>query len=70
MNDIDTFQDAANLMKYVFIHYNTVRPRSSIDFLPLRGSRRDGMKVRISGKNSWKMRKERRKKSERISTQN
>ncbi|OWP57073.1 MAG: hypothetical protein B2I17_02620 [Thermoplasmatales archaeon B_DKE] len=34
VNDIETFQDAENLIKYAFTDYNTVRPHSSIDFLP------------------------------------
>lgn len=34
MNDIETFQDAENLMRYAFTDYDTVRPHSSIDFIP------------------------------------
>ncbi len=34
VNDIETFGDAENLMKYAFTDYNTVRPHSSIEFLP------------------------------------
>ena len=34
VNDMETFQDAEDLMKYAFTDYNTVRPHSSIVFLP------------------------------------
>ena len=34
VNDLETFQDAENLMEHAFIDYNTVRPHSSIDYLP------------------------------------
>ena len=33
VNDIETFQDAQNLMEEAFVDYNTVRPHSSILFL-------------------------------------
>ena len=33
MNDIETFEDAKKLMEYAFTDYNTVRPRSSIEYL-------------------------------------
>ena len=34
VNDLETFQDAENLMEHAFIDYNTVRTHSSIDYLP------------------------------------
>jgi len=34
VNDIETFHDAQNLMEDAFVDYNTVRPHSSILFLP------------------------------------
>ena len=34
VNDIETFEDAKNLMEYAFNDYNTVRPHSSIDYFP------------------------------------
>ena len=34
VNDLETFQDAEKLMEYAFTDYNTVRPHSSIDYLP------------------------------------
>jgi len=34
VNDVETFQDARELMEYAFNDYNTVRPHSSILFLP------------------------------------
>ncbi len=34
VNDLETFEDARNLMEHAFIDYNTVRPHSSIDYLP------------------------------------
>ena len=33
VNNIETFEDAKNLMEYAFTDYNTVRPHSSIDYL-------------------------------------
>jgi len=33
-NDLETFEDAEKLMEYAFNDYNTVRPHSSISFLP------------------------------------
>ena len=33
VNDIETFDDAKRLMEQAFIDYNTVRSRSSIDYL-------------------------------------
>ena len=33
-NDMEIFQDAENLMKHAFTDYNTIRPHSSIDYLP------------------------------------
>jgi transposase InsO family protein len=33
-NDLETFEDAENLMEYAFNDYNSVRPHSSIDYLP------------------------------------
>ena len=33
-NDLETFEDAENLMEYAFTDYNSVRPHSSIDYLP------------------------------------
>jgi transposase InsO family protein len=33
-NDLETFVDAGKLMEQAFIDYNTVRPHSSIDYLP------------------------------------
>jgi transposase InsO family protein len=32
-NDLETFEDAENLMEYAFNDYNSVRPHSSIDYL-------------------------------------
>jgi len=37
VNDLETFNDAENLIKYAFTDYNTVRPHSSIDYLPPEG---------------------------------
>ena len=34
VSDLETFQDARKLMKSAFTDYNTVRPHSSIDYLP------------------------------------
>ncbi len=34
ITDIDTFEDAKNLIEYAFKDYNTIRPHSSISFLP------------------------------------
>ena len=34
VNDLETFQDAENLMEYAFNDYNGVRPHSSIEYLP------------------------------------
>ena len=34
INDIETFEDARNLMEYAFTDYNTVMPHSSIGYLP------------------------------------
>ena len=34
VTDIDTFEDAKNLIEYAFKDYNSVRPHSSISFLP------------------------------------
>ena len=34
VNDLETFQDARKLMESAFTDYNTVRPHSSIDYLP------------------------------------
>ena len=34
VNDIETFEDARSLMEYAFTDYNTVRPHSSIEYLP------------------------------------
>ena len=34
VNNLETFQDADNLMKYAFNDYNKIRPHSSIDYLP------------------------------------
>ena len=31
VNDIETFQDAGNLIEYAFIDYNTIRPYSSVN---------------------------------------
>ena len=39
-NDLETFVDAGKLMEHAFIDYNTVRPHSSIDYLPPREFRR------------------------------
>ena len=33
-NDIETFEGAGALMEYAFLDYNTVRPHSSIEYLP------------------------------------
>ena len=33
-NDLETFEDAENLLECAFYDYNTVRPYSSIEFLP------------------------------------
>ncbi len=33
VTDIETFQDAGNLIEYAFIDYNTIRPHSSINYL-------------------------------------
>jgi len=33
-NDLETFEDAEKLIEYAFNDYNTVRPHSSISFLP------------------------------------
>ena len=35
ISDLETFEDAKKLMEYAFTDYNTVRPHSSIDYLPL-----------------------------------
>ena len=40
VNDIETFGDARNLMEYTFTDYNTVRPHSSIQYLPPEGFER------------------------------
>ena len=34
VTDLETFEDARKLMQYAFTDYNTVRPHSSISFLP------------------------------------
>ena len=34
VNDLETFEDADNLMEYALNDYNSVRPHSSIDYLP------------------------------------
>ena len=34
VNDLETFEDAKKLIEYAFTDYNTVRPHSSIDYLP------------------------------------
>ena len=34
VTDLDTFEDAKNLIEYAFTDYNTIRPHSSISFLP------------------------------------
>ena len=34
-NDLETFEDAKNLLEYAFYNYNTVRPDSFIEYLPL-----------------------------------
>ena len=34
VNDLETFEDAKKLMESAFTDYNTVRPHSSIDYLP------------------------------------
>ena len=34
VSDLETFQDARKLMESAFTDYNTVRPHSSIDYLP------------------------------------
>jgi len=34
VNDLETFQDAENLIEYAFNDYNSVRPHSSIEYLP------------------------------------
>ena len=34
VNDLETFEDARKLMESAFTDYNTVRPHSSIDYLP------------------------------------
>ncbi len=34
VNDLETFQDAEKLMEYAFTDYNTVRPHSSVMYLP------------------------------------
>ncbi|WMT49126.1 MAG: integrase core domain-containing protein [Thermoplasmatales archaeon] len=34
VNDLETFQDAENLMEYAFNDYNSVRLHSSIEYLP------------------------------------
>ncbi len=34
ISDLETFEDAKKLMEYAFTDYNTVRPHSSIDYLP------------------------------------
>ena len=34
VNALETFEDAEKLMEHAFIDYNTVRPHSSIDYLP------------------------------------
>jgi transposase InsO family protein len=34
VTDIETFEDAKKLMEYAFTDYNTVRPHSSIEYLP------------------------------------
>ncbi|MEM4084466.1 MAG: integrase core domain-containing protein [Thermoplasmata archaeon] len=34
LNEIERFEDAKNLMEYVFNDYTTIRPYSSIKYLP------------------------------------
>ena len=34
VNDLETFEDAENLMEYAFNDYNSVRSHSSIEYLP------------------------------------
>ena len=34
VTDLETFEDARNLIEYAFKDYNSVRPHSSISFLP------------------------------------
>ena len=34
VTDLETFEDAKNLIEYAFTDYNTIRPHSSISFLP------------------------------------
>ncbi len=34
VTDLETFEDARNLIEYAFTDYNTIRPHSSISFLP------------------------------------